>query len=237
MQQFYNSATWTSKHTSIALKRSLSTSARYLWEWLLTQSKNVYTEVEFDLKRFNKWIASRREQGAYDPRTLKRAAEELVEKEIVQDLAEGRFKWNWKRWKLAQIFCKPRPVLARNAEKAGSNAISVDDEVNTTNSTSLLDLPEEVIERVEANVELIQEAGIEDFSASIGAELLAKTDPIDMKAAIAYLKAYTSPIRKPAAFLYDCIADQWWKTEEEALSSQSALIQIAKDMEKKRLHL
>jgi hypothetical protein len=113
----------------------------------------------------------------------------------------------------------------------------VDDEVNTTNSTSLLDLPEEVIERVEANVELIQEAGIENFSASIGAELLAKTDPIDMKAAIAYLKAYTAPIRKPAAFLYDCIADQWWKTEEEVLSNESALIQIAKDMEKKRSHL
>jgi hypothetical protein len=55
--------------------------------------------------------------------------------------------------------------------------------------------------------------------------------------AIAYLKAYTAPVRKPAAFLYDCIAKQWLKTEEEVLSNQSVLIQLVKDTEKKRSHL
>jgi hypothetical protein len=126
--------TWTAKHTSIAESLELSRSARLLWEWLVNHSTNIYKEVEFDLVRFNKWVARIRGKGAYDPRTLKRAAEELVEKGIAVDLAPDRFKWNWKRWKFEDIYPKKSPdkscpKRSHNADLDPSNADNTQDKV------------------------------------------------------------------------------------------------------------
>jgi|GEM_PF-4707001 len=211
------SHTWTAKHTSICVERSLSTSARLLWEWLVNHSTNIYSEVEFDLTRFNQWVARRRGKGGYDPRTLKRAAEELTEKGIAVDLAETRFKWNWRRWKFEDIYPKkqvdkPCPKRSLNADFGDSNAEAVSEDVI---AAAALDINQQEI------INTCSEAGI-NYS-KLGAITWAKL--AEVKAAIALffhrggfsLGADGLPrIDNPQGYLIGAIK-QGWIYEQENL--------------------
>ncbi len=207
--------TWTARHTSICVERSLSTSARLLWEWLVNHSTNIYSEVEFDLAKFNRWVARRRDKGGYDPRTLKRAATELTEKGIAIDLAENRFKWNWRRWKFEDIYpkkqtSKPCPKGAVNADFEGLNDGAVSEDVT---AAAALDLNQQEI------IDTCSEAGI-NYSKP---EAITWAKLAEVKAAIAlffYRGGFSlgsdglSRIENPQGYLIKAIKREWIYEQE-----------------------
>ncbi|NJN13169.1 MAG: hypothetical protein HC836_19585 [Richelia sp. RM2_1_2] len=81
---------WTYKHDEYCLKNSLPPAAKLLWQWLL--KKGINTEVEPDLKEFNKWVAKHRSSGAYCRNTLKDAFNKLVECRAINLVR--KYTWN-----------------------------------------------------------------------------------------------------------------------------------------------
>ena len=70
---------WTKKHDELLNRFQLRPSTGQLWRWINRKIKSdISTELEIDLKKFNKWIAKDRGRG-YDPKTLKEALHQLLE--------------------------------------------------------------------------------------------------------------------------------------------------------------
>lgn len=218
---------WTVRHTSLCVKLTLSSSARLLWEWLVNYaSENVYQEVEFDLVKFNQWIAKRR-KTPYDPRTLKRAAQELVDKEVAIDLAPNRFKWNWRRWKFKDIFQfqpkkspdKACPSRSPNADLGASKVQSVAGGDLTT--TTIPTLKHQMIEQIksiaqsdealtalEENIDACHKAGIA-FTPEGAIQVLSWYGIDEVKAAIAYTLERAQV--NPAGYLRVVLENEYWR--------------------------
>ena len=70
---------WTKQHDELLNRFQLRPSTGQLWRWINRKIKSdISTELEIDLKQFNKWIAKHRGRG-YDPKTLKEAFNQLLE--------------------------------------------------------------------------------------------------------------------------------------------------------------
>jgi hypothetical protein len=125
--------TFTLKHLRLCVERKIRGCARELWQWVI--QRLGHGEVEFDLKKFNRWIELRRGKP-YDPKTLKDAVIKLHESGLIQDMGlepdgSNRYKWNWRRWlvKPIEVFNKPvpkspsgnSPKPEQNPEKDPSN--------------------------------------------------------------------------------------------------------------------
>jgi hypothetical protein len=221
---------WTVRHGSLSVKLALSSSARFLWEWLVNYAdENIYKEVEFDLIKFNQWIERRRKKP-YDPRTLKRAAQELVDKEVAIDLAPNRFKWNWRRWKFKDIFdlkkSPDKPCLSRsqNADLGASKPTSVagGDLTTTTIPTIKHELAgqiksltqsDEALSALEENVDACRKAGI-SFTPESAIQVLSWHSVEEVKAALAYTLQRAEV--NPAGYLRVVLENEYWKRTHPA---------------------
>ena len=214
---------WTFRHTSLCVKLAISSSGKLLWEWLVNSAQeNIYKEIEFDLIKFNQWVAKRR-KTPYDPRTLKRAANELVEKGIVIDLAPNRYKWNWRRWKFKDIFQKSadKPCLNRShsADLTPSNPHSPKaGALTTTTNPTLKDEVvahikglaqcQEAMSDLEESVEACQKAGI-TFTPEVAIQTLSWHTVEEVKSAIAYTLKRAR--ENPAGYLRVVLENEYWK--------------------------
>ena len=153
------SAIWTDKHNEFCLKHKLPASVRALWQWLLEEKQQGRSEIEFDLKDFNKWVTKKRGYP-FDPKTLKYARDRLMNSEVVCYCKE--FTWSVGRWAIKPINLLVNPVLNRvgrssqengeTPEKDTSNPQSVNNDALTTTT--------HVDEDLAAKVEACEQAGI-----------------------------------------------------------------------------
>ncbi len=89
---------WTKQHDELLNRFNLRPSTGKLWRWINRKIKSdTSTELEIDLKQFNKWIAKDRGKG-YDRKTLKDSINQLFE------LTDGLFielkKITWYYYKI-----------------------------------------------------------------------------------------------------------------------------------------
>ena len=89
---------WTKKHDELLTRFNLRPSTGQLWRWINRKIKSdTSTELEIDLKQFNKWIAKHRGKG-YARKTLKDSINQLFE------LTDGLFielkKITWYYYKI-----------------------------------------------------------------------------------------------------------------------------------------
>lgn len=153
------SAAWTDKHNEFCLKHKLPASVRALWQWLLEEKQEGKSELEFDLKDFNKWVEKKRGYP-FDVKTLKYARDRLMNSEVVCYCKE--FTWSVWRWALRPINLLVDPVVkplrrssydcGETPDKDASNPHSADGDVLTTTT----DLDENLATKVEA----CEQAGI-----------------------------------------------------------------------------
>jgi hypothetical protein len=191
-----------------------------MWEYLIEEG---YSGAEIiDLRDFNKWVAKHRGR-AYDRRTIKAAAERLEEMGVLQK--EKSFTTFVKKWVVKPLGALMKPILRQGKGKKGKrcNLRSTDatleaskgsngcQEIVTTTADLINQLPEEVVGKIEINLNLCEEVGI-FYDPSDVPEILFE-DPEDVRKAIGYYKEYSEkkPVKNPPGFLRKCLEFQWWK--------------------------
>ena len=224
-------STWTEKHLRIALERELTPSARDLYEYLVLEGYEGIPQI-LDLREFNKFIAKRRGQ-AYDRRTIK-AAQIFLENcglltackkftAFVHHVTLRAVSALFKPKRGSDIGCKSRSLNATLQPSNGTNAAQ---EGLTTTTDLINQLPEELVEELETNLELCEEAGIFYDPADVP-EILAE-DPEDVKAAIAYMEKANrkKTIKNRAGYLRKCLYYRWWEPKTTT-SFTAVLIALA----------
>ncbi len=102
---------WTKKHDEWALIFELTPSAQLLYRWLNRRTKGYQPEeVELDLKKFNNWVAKKRGRP-FDPKTLKLAIAQLLEK--TQGLIVSLRQVSWYYYRLLI-----KPITFLNEKKS-----------------------------------------------------------------------------------------------------------------------
>ena len=203
-------AVWTDRHNEFCLKHRLPASVRSLWQWLLEEKQQGHSEIEFDLKDFNKWVALKRGYP-FDPKTLKYARDRLMNLPVVSYCKE--FTWSVWRWALRPINLLVNPVLKplrRSSQKLGetpdseaSNPHSADDDLLTTTT----DLHEDLMAKVDA----CEEAGIRYMNG--GANFLNGYTWEQVTEAIAFFKTSGASNRhkvpNPEGWLRSCLREDY----------------------------
>lgn len=103
---------WTKKHTTFSVQNRLTPTARELWQWLLNEMKEGSREI-IDLREFNTWVETTR-GFPHDPKTVKSAAQQLREKEVLTDAKSyTAYVWKWRLQPINELL----PSVSQSAKK------------------------------------------------------------------------------------------------------------------------
>lgn len=201
------SAAWTDQHNEFCLKHQLPASVRALWQWLLEAKEETGCEIEFNLKQFNAWVERWRGK-AYDPKTLKSAAERLLEIGAFIDEKCTGFTWFWKRWIVRPINLLVSPLKPR---KKVQQSGKIPDPCHS-NPQSVVG--EDIAAAAIPNSEILdacEQAGI-PFRKSEAGNLL-KNSMSDVLLAIAHFwcRGGHEKIENPQGWLIECLRRRWWE--------------------------
>ncbi|WP_088243839.1 hypothetical protein [Calothrix rhizosoleniae] len=127
---------WTHKHDEFCLENQITPSAKLMWQWLLREGK-IGTELEPDLKEFNKWVCKYRGKPYCRPQ-VKAAFNQLVECRVIQLVKT--FTWHLVRIvtrTIADLFPKKncRHQHKSYAEQPSNPEIIKEEEYNSNNSS------------------------------------------------------------------------------------------------------
>ncbi len=218
-----NSSNWTRKHNKYSVQNRLTPTARELWQWLLDEMPEGSNEI-IDLRDFNKWV--KRTRGfPHDPKTVKSAASQLLEKGVLTN-AKSYTAYVWK-WRLEPIrvlvpppFRRPqkRPMFQPEIPNLDpSNAVTVENPDITT--TTFLDLDLEDAQEnaqeqeFEQKLEACQKAGI--YYVPKDAKFLRNFSLHEVLKAINYFLFNRESVYKPEGWFRVCLEDNWAQKEEE----------------------
>ncbi len=214
-----NNTAWTDKHNEFCVKHRLPASARELWQWILETQAGTSAEVEFNLKSFNAWVEKQRGKP-HDVKTVKSAAQRLVDCGAFKDLKCDGFKWNWKRWIIMPIEEIVKRIKRRknsvdtgeNPNSDAPNPQSADEEVITTTTFSQGGRDDEDLKQ---KLDLCHEAGIEYQSKEAG--FLRTFSLEQIKKAIAYFLFKRNDIDYPEGWFRKCLEDNYAERYLESL--------------------
>ena len=143
---------WTKKHTTFSVQNRLTPTARELWQWLLNEMLEGSREI-IDLRDFNTWVETTR-GFPHDPKTVKSAAQQLREKEVLTD-AKSYTAYVWK-WTLQPIKVLMPPASPPPKKKSAfqpqipgldpSNEETSETGINSSSSNNGPPLPKEADE-------------------------------------------------------------------------------------------
>lgn len=208
---------WNDKrYIKIALSKNLTPTARELWQWLLSDMKPDQSEIEFDLKKFNTWVAKQRGKP-HDPKTIKRAAQQLMDSGIVSYFK--RFTWSVWRWVIKPIDFLVEACVPQKRKKSlpegqipetqPSNPCTVENEYPTTATVSLSSGDPQFGEKLEA----CQKAGI--YYEPKDAKFLAGFPLEKVLASIVYFLQHRENVYKPEGWFRVCLEEDWVGQEQE----------------------
>jgi hypothetical protein len=209
---------WTKKHTTYSVQNRLTPTARELWQWLLDEMPEGSHEI-IDLRDFNKWV--KRTRGfPHDPKTVKSAAQQLLDKGILTN-AKSYTTYLWK-WTLQPIRVLMPPRFRPPQKKSTSqleipnldpsNQQSVKDEVITT--TTPLDLNNDGLEGEFAQkLEACRKAGI--YYLAKDATFLRQFSLHQVLKAITYFLFNRESVLKPEGWFKVCLEDNWAEKEQQ----------------------
>lgn len=203
--------TWTKKHDEFVEACGLRPSAERLLRWLLRRAKlSDISEIEIDLKKFNRWIEKIRGRG-FDRKTLREAIVQLDEKTmgmitIIKD---------YNPW-IKKILVKPLNFVLRENSQNGDNIPKLPTEkpmFDAAHKERLLKQQQQDISKIEgilsklgmkytpdALVKLWRMAGKSVEQVKKGVELMLHSH-----------STQEQPIKKPHGWLYDCLRYGWQK--------------------------
>lgn len=224
--------TWTEKHLKYCIAQRLTPTAIKLYQWLLGEIQEGYTEV-VDLRDFQKMVAKQRGK-AHDFRIIQSAVERLAEAGILKTCKKySNFLWKWTIRPINRLLYPliPKPKIYEKRSQipnlAPSNSSDPVQGVLTTTTDLINKLPEELVLKVETNLDLCEQAGI--FYDPTDVPEIMLENPEDIKAAIAYYQEYSSRkiVKNPPGFLRKCLELRWWE-KKQAPSFTAALIALTK---------
>ncbi len=198
---------WTKSHDEACLSFGLTKSAELLYRWINRRTKgNEPEEVEIDLKKFNNWVAKKRGRG-YDPKTLKLAIAQLLEK--TQGLIVLVRQVSWYYYRLVV-----KPVTFLNKEKSKKSESSPKD----TDGNPAWDgkSSDEKCQQQQQNIDRIdkvtREVGLRFDRDALNRiwRLSGKCfDRIIQSIELLLYRNSNRPIVNPHGFLVDCLTYNW----------------------------
>ena len=206
---------WTRKHNKFSVQNRLTPTARELWQWLLDEMSEGSSEI-IDLRDFNKWV--KRTRGfPHDPKTVKSATQQLIEKGVLTN-AQRYTNYLWK-WRLEPIRVLMPPPFRRPQQKStpqleipkldSSNVESVENEDITT--TTVLEKSQD--QELEQKLEACRTAGI--YYHPKDAKFLRNFSLHEVLKAIFYFLFNREGVYKPEGWFRVCLEDNWAGKEEQ----------------------
>ena len=217
------SSNWTRKHIKFSVQNRLTPTARELWQWLLDEIPEGSSEI-IDLRDFNKWV--KRTRGfPHDPKTVKNAAQQLIEKGVLTN-AKSYTAYVWK-WRLQPIRVLVPPPFRRPQKRTisqleipdldPSNAVAVENQAITTTTFLDLDLQDAQEnaqeQEFEQKLEACQKAGI--YYLPKDAKFLRNFSLQEVLSSINYFLFNRDGVRKPEGWFRACLEDNWAQKENE----------------------
>ncbi len=198
---------WTKSHDEACLSFELTKSAELLYRWINRRTKgNEPEEVEIDLKKFNNWVAKKRGRP-YDPKTLKLAIAQLLEK--TQGLIVSLRQVSWYYYRLV---VKPVTFLAQEKSKKSESSLKDTDGNPAWDGKS----PDEKCQQQQQNIDRIdkvtREVGLRFDRDALNRiwRLSGKCfDRIMQSIELLLYRNSNRPIVNPHGFLVDCLTYNW----------------------------
>ncbi len=209
------SSNWTRKHNKFSVQNRLTPTARELWQWLLDEMPEGSNEI-IDLKDFNKWV--KRTRGfPHDPKTVKSAAQQLLEKGVLTNAKSyTAYVWKWRLEPIRVLMPPPfRPPQKKSTSQLEipnldpSNAESVENPDITT--TTVLEKSQD--QELEQKLEACRTAGI--YYLPKDAKFLRNFSLHEVLKAITYFLFNRESVYKPEGWFRVCLEDNWAGKEEE----------------------
>lgn len=223
---------WTKKHDEFALICGLTRqSVHHLLRWVLRRTKlSDISEIEIDLRKFNRWIEKTRGKG-YDRKTLREAIEQLDE------LSNGMVviikKWNPWDYK---ILVRPLFFVMQRNSQLGETV----PKLPTQNPMFDADHKKRVMEQQQQDI-----SKIESLTSSLGLKFtrdalvklwrMAGKSVKGVQVAVEMMLHSNSvqeqPIKNACGWLYNCLRYGWHEEYDPYYQAQLPIFQSVRDIE------
>lgn len=212
--------TWTDKHNAFCLQERLPASTRALWQWLLEQRQEGSSEIEFDLKDFNKWVEKKRGYPL-DVKTLKYARDRLIECGVVSWFKQ--FTWSIWRWVIKPINLLVYPVVKPQRKDSYKKEETPDPDASNPQSVADDALAAAASNSEAEILETCSEAQI-PFRRSEAGNLLSHS-VAEVRSAIAHFwcRGGHEKIKNPQGWLIECLRRCWWEDASDYYSPCSPI--------------
>lgn len=198
---------WTKKYDEFCLSQGLRPSSKLLMAWIVRRTKNfVASEIEIDLRDFNKWIGKKRGKP-YDRKTLKYALAQLLDKTEGLVVSLTRVAWYY-----FKLHVKPLSYLDRdNIPKTGKSPQTESSKTLWHHSSA-----DKTYKQQQQNIiqidNLLQKVGLKYDNQAINRiwRLSGKCIERIVKAVELLLYRHqTTAIAKPHGFIIECLKHNW----------------------------
>ena len=224
--------TWTKKHEEFALTCGLTRqSTERLLRWILRRAKlSDISEIEIDLRKFNRWIEKIRGKG-YDRKTLREAIEQLDE----QSMGMVTIIKKWNPWDY-KILVRPLFFIQKRNSENGDNT----PKLPTQKPMFDADHKKRLIEQQQQDI-----SKIESLTSSLGLRFtkdalvklwrMAGKSVKDIQKAVEMMiysnSTQEQPIKNACGWLYDCLRYGWYEEYDPYYQTELPIFQSVKDIE------
>ena len=238
-----HTSTWTEKHLRYCIAQRLTPTAVKLYQWLLGEMREGYTEI-IDLRDFQKMVTKERGKP-HDFRVIQQAIARLADAGILKTTKKfTNFVWKWTIRPINRLIYPVIPKPKKSQERSHftnldtSNDISVVHGDITTTTDLSLDKPSHTLAEImqnapqieahylEQNLSQCEAAGI-DFSEGSDhvVKLLSKTNPEEVMQIIDYCVDFASRNQVPsiAGLFIDASKKGYWSKKRKKLTLTEGL--------------
>ena len=206
---------WTKKYDEFCLSQKLCPSSKLLMAWIVRRTKNfVASEIEIDLKDFNKWIAKKRGKP-YDRKNLKSAHREADLCEIAQflDKTEGLIVLLTRvTWYYFKLHVKPLSYLCQEKKPRTGKSSQAETSQPSWHHSSVDKTYKQQQQNIIQIDNLLQKVGLKYDSQAIHRiwRLSGKCINRIVKAIELLLYRHQhSAIARPHGFIIECLKHNW----------------------------
>ena len=209
---------------SFEVSQGLRPSSKLLMAWIVRRTKNfvIASEIEIDLRDFNKWIGKKRGKP-YDRKTLRYAIAQLLDK--TEGLIVSLTRVTWYYFKL---HVKPLSYLCQEKKpKTGKSSQAETSQPSWHRSSA-----DKTYKQQQQNIiqidNLLQKVGLKYDSQAIHRIWQLSGRCIDRIVKAVELLLYrhqTTDISKPHGFIIECLKHNWQEGFDPLLRARVAEIQ------------
>jgi hypothetical protein len=212
---------WTEKHLRYCISQRFTPTAIKLYQWLLTEMAEGYTEI-IDLRDFQKLVVKERGKP-HDFRIIRDSVRRLAEAGVLKTCKRyTNFLWKWTLKPINRLlyplvpkpnFSEKRSQIPNLQPSNPTNSFGV--EITTTTKSLIKRLTEQEKSELEESVELCKQAGfrLEPDAAIL---MLKGLDKEYVSDAIAYTKAHAQS--NPEGYLRRCLEQGWHEKRTATVS-------------------